>query len=549
MSGYQSSKRQWIPGRVRALLVVVLALAMLIPVVSAYAAGSSAHDVQQEAPGPVPLDVLCVKGSVINFDETPLGAGWRVTATPIDPPGPVVETTTDDHGWFKFENLSVGKWDFALTLQESWEPVTPANFSVTIDYGDDKHCAEIRFKVKRPVKVTVIKIDDQHNLLEGWKIRAEPGKGNWFASPVEAETDVNGEALFSLTEGKWIFKEKAPRDTMYVPVMPETGVQVLNVEWHDGDGITIRFKNRIFYDGCIEAYKLDVPPNTDQPSFGLPGWKILVKRTDGSVVLTGFTDSQGYVKFNRLPLGPYIVTEEEKLGWDPVTPTAFKVNLTGPDCESVTFFNQQNPPGYVIEGRKIDTNGKVGIPGWKITASPVNKGGYPDKKIDGFDRIEVLTDGQGKYSIELPANDYRIPGSTYKVCEEDHDGWLPHTAKCQKVFLPWKPSAPVHARDFENQQVGHWESVTYGKHDDGKHDGKGDNGNDGKHDGNGGYGNDGYGCPNSHIVAPGESLYGIGAAYGAPPRRNAGRKPMGLWPSELLRVSRRLRLRPVSSRS
>lgn len=498
MSGSQSSKRQWMPMRVRALVALLLALGLLIPVASAYA--------QDDAAAPAAAaranNVLCVEGTVINWDETllPYSADevpWTISATPVDPQGAVLQTTTDEDAFFEFQDLTVGLWEFAITIPDgsAWRPITPDRFTVSMSYGATK-CAVIRFKLKRPVPVVVLKIDDNHQPLEGWIMRAEPARGNWFASPVEVETDANGKALFELTEGKWIFKEKAPSGQHYTPVIPLNGTQELNVEWPDEAGvdptINIRFKNRLAFKGCLDVYKLDVPPDDTQDSYGLPGWKITVKRANGSVVATKHTDALGYAKFEGLPLGPYIVEEEHRIGWGPVTPTSYTVNLTGEACESVQFFNEQVPPGFCIEGRKVDTNGLVGIPGWTITATPYNKGGYPNADVDGFEEIEVFTDGQGKYKIELPLDDYRIPGSTYKVCEEERDGWLPHTALCQYVRIPAKPGACAKAWDFENQQVGHWESVVYGKPSS----------------------SSGSGCRYTHTVAAGESLYGIGASYG-----------------------------------
>ena len=37
MSGYPSRMRQWVPGRVRALLVILLALTLLVPAASVFA--------------------------------------------------------------------------------------------------------------------------------------------------------------------------------------------------------------------------------------------------------------------------------------------------------------------------------------------------------------------------------------------------------------------------------------------------------------------------------------------------------------------------------
>ena len=115
------------------------------------------------------------------------------------------------------------------------------------------------------------------------------------------------------------------------------------------------------------------------------------------------------------------------------------------------FSNRQVEPAFCIVGRKVDTNGLVGLPGWEITATPIVSTGYKPSA--------TTTDGLGYFRIDFPTNDYRIPDSEYNVCETAVAGWLPHTDTCQKVRLPSIPGACVSTGfDFENQQVGHSES-------------------------------------------------------------------------------------------
>jgi hypothetical protein len=68
---------------------------------------------------------------------------------------------------------------------------------------------------------------------------------------------------------------------------------------------------------------------------------------------------------------------------------------------------------------------------------------------------------------------------------------LAHTPLCQTVYVPYKPGACVKAWDFVNQQVGHWESITIGSP-------SGSTSN----------------CDTTYTVQAGDSLCGIGNAYG-----------------------------------
>ncbi|MBV7337526.1 LysM peptidoglycan-binding domain-containing protein [Chloroflexi bacterium TSY] len=435
---------------------------------------------------PESTDKLCVAGQVINHQEQPL-AGWVIRAESVDPPGAARMTSSDDEGNFRFDDLSVGQWNFAIGVQTGWEPVTDDNFEVKLTYGLTE-CRTIRFKMRRVVTVSVLKIDEQHVPQAGWTIRAEPGLGNEFAIPQELTTDTTGVATFTLSLGHWIFSEIAPDDIDYTPISPPTGVQELIVTAPGPH--TIRFKNFINLNplGCITVTKREVVDDLNQTPFGLPGWEITVRRADGSVADQGETDALGQITFSELPFGTYTVSEKLLPGlWEPTTPTSFAVTLDNEEqCVEIEFYNKQVAPGYCIVGRKVDTNGLVGLPDWRISAKPIEAGGY----VPGPE----FTDGKGYFRIDFPNGDnpdYRIPSAKYEVCEEVRPGWLPHTATCQTVQLPSRPGVCTQLKfDFENQQVGHVETEPTEPSDPTP------------------------GCWGIHTVRRGEGLYQIGADYG-----------------------------------
>lgn len=536
MQGWSLGYRRW-------TLALILTLAMLIPALAAYA--TSAGD-SGTVPPAIPPGNICVEGTVIDWEEEPLTEGWIVY--PTDPEGMVIAgkgPEEDDKGkasnefWFNSieDGLYEGEWTFTIdysALVGNWEPVEPYTESFTIPLkanADD--CYQIRFKLREVVEVYVYKIDTHHKLLDDWKIWAKPGQGNLFASKQYRKTgkDGAGLAIFRLTPGEWIFYEAPPKDAEfddYDPVVPEDGKQVLEIERaadnEEQEEYVIRFKNKI-EQTCIEVIKtdqkveLDLPDNANPGEYylapsNLSGWKISVLRADGSEAAYGKTDASGEVTFEGLPPGPYTVVEEERPGWEAVGPSEFNVNLTySSECVQVEFVNKQVPVTYTIKGRKLDAFGHYGIPGWEITIWPLTEDGFiPDPPVDDDgvslcsdeDAEEVdrdfsctFTNGLGEYTFKLPYEDYRVPGSKYKICEVERDGWLPHTASCYTVYVPHEPGT-IYVPDFVNQQVGHTES---GKpdHPDG----------DWEHDR--------HGCTYHH-VRPGESLFGIGSQYGASPQ-------------------------------
>lgn len=479
---YPRMSTNWHSAKVRLGLAFVLSILLLMPVISAYAAGST------QGTGVVPSgDDICVEGTVIDHEEKPLDDGRIVTASYN---GVSIAAAVDEDGEFEFDSgLIPGRWNFTIDVikeGEEWEPITPASFDVQLDYNQDD-CYQIRFKLRRLITVVVVKIDENHNRLADWQIKAVPNRNNKFAIAYEATTNNNGEATFRLTEGSWTFYEAPPEDDSdlaYSPVIPLSGEQQLYV---DTPGpYTIRFKNRLNVAGCIEVLKQDVPPlgSGDEP-FPLQGWGIELLRADGTLAKSGVTNAQGKIKFNDLPYGPYTVVEETRVGWESTTATSFDVTLS-PDqssCVKVVFDNQQAEPEYCIEGRKIDVNGKIGLPGWIITAEPLDKG--------DIDPADMMTDGLGMYKFTFSGNDYRVPGSRYEICEdyEDVDGWVARSATCYTVTLPTTPGACVQVPDFVNAQVGNSDSYTP------------DTGH-------------AYGCSKSYTVKGGDNLYKISSNYG-----------------------------------
>lgn len=452
----------------RGFIVLLLLSALLL------AAGVAGAAVEAQTP----TDVFCVIGSVIDHAEEP-SSGWTITASGPGGASQTVETINEDDdpdgplGSFRFDDLAAGVWNFSIGSLTGWSPITPASFDVTLAYGLTD-CAVIRFKMRQDVIVTVLKINADHKPLADWVIHAKPGAGNYFAQAKDATTDISGSATFTLTPGLWVFSESTPVDVSAVPISPETGSQSFTVE--APGPYTIRFKNRVLdKKGCIEVSKID------DIQVGLGGWHISVLRADNSTAAEGKTDVFGRIVFEDLPFGPYTVQEKlPATGWEAVGSTHYAVTLTDDTCVKVEFINRQVEPAFCIVGRKVDTNGLVGLPGWEITAQPQATGGY--------ELAPVLTDGLGYFRFDFPMQDYRIPGAEYNICEKMADGWLAHTPTCQKVKLPTIPGNCVALGfNFENQQVGHAESQKATPPAN---------------------------CSTTHTVKSGESLYGIGRQYG-----------------------------------
>jgi len=530
---YIAKRRLWaLPAVAIAMLLVASALFFFSSAAFAQDGGTVGGD-------------YCVEGLVIDWEEQPMEG---ITVTLTTPTGEVKKDETDDDddaGEFKFEAPddfagAPGIYTVEVTLPgDDWEGVTSETLSFYIGPGQNG-CIQVRFKLRQIVPVTVYKIDSDHNPLENWTIDAVPGGGNFFAEPQSEDTDATGAATFTLTPGVWIFMERQPdsdddgvRPDPYSPVVPQTGRMEVDVQplGPNDPAYVLVFKNEFKNNGCISIRKFGLCEEDSEAGtggacadisdpqmggFGVAGWEFSLERSDGTIARQGVTDAEGYVTFDGLPYGPYTIVEEKRAGWGAVSPRFVDVTVTDNECVMVPFINQQDDSGYCIEGYKKDVNGNYGIPDWKITIEPVDDGGY--------DPDDIYTDGRGKFRIDFPANDYRIPGSEFEVCEDEDemDGWLPVSPTCQIVKLPMQPGECVRALDFVNEQVGHSQATmveekraamaehmqenapSMDQHDGGMNMSGGAMWGDGS----------GMGCASYHVVKAGEGLFDIGMDNG-----------------------------------
>jgi hypothetical protein len=500
----------------------------------------------------------CIEGLVIDWEEDPLPG---ITVHLLDSMGNELDTRVsaedpDDkdediqEGEFEFDPITPSapdEYTVYVDVPPDWEGVTPTSITFEIEAGRDG-CVKIRFKLRPLIYVQVVKIDSDHFLLPDWRIEARPGPGNFFAEVEEETTNISGTAFFTLTPGSWIFVEREPdtddkyddKPDPYMPVVPPGGQQTLDLEIEDvGYTYTIVFKNEFKNNGCIVVQKFGLidgteeqpgdtatpfaaPTNeqTRQLGYGAGGWGFKLLKKNGEVYKQGITDATGVLRFEWLPYGPYTIVEEDRVGWDEVSDRFVDVTVDSGDCIYVPFENEQNDIGFCIEGYKTDLNGGYGIADWEIKIKPLEDGGY--------DPPNAFTDGLGKFRFEFPDNDYRVPGATYEICEDDDvDGWKPSSNPCRRVTLPeWPMAQCAQLEPFVNEQIGHKEDTHFDeKHDgdnhDGKdgHDGYGKDGRDGGPDGRDGYGKGGPGghdsvrCRNEHVVKDGEGLFAIGNQY------------------------------------
>lgn len=415
-------------------------------------------------------ETICVDGYIINHrelavDGTELSPTLRVEA--VNSAGQSVFADVDSAGYFEFEELPVGSWNFRLQLPESWDGIVPvaarggvAETGIT-EFDEQTGCYRIVFKIRRLFDLTVLKWEE---LLDGtvqpgvdWEITATPVKDPFVKSQTET-TNEGGRAQFTLTPGQWIISEKV--EPKWHPVTPSKVTITLDQYEAAGAINPVVFKNRepaCTSEIVVEKLGFGTDAEGTEIQLGpLAGWKVTVVRADHTwPPITKVTDGSGRATFSGLKPGVYIVSEHLQVGWESMDEDTSQTVIHR-NCESseVLFRNKEVTGELKIQGYKLFKAWEppykghpVGLSGWVITATLV-----------GTDIMTTtVTDALGHYifpEAALEAAGMGFPGATVEVCEEQRDNWIHITPKCVRVKFPY-PVPPNYGGawiDFTNVQ-------------------------------------------------------------------------------------------------
>jgi hypothetical protein len=497
----------------RRTFVVVLAVALLM--LLAFTSMASA-DSAVDKKGPV-----CVDGYVINHRELPVD-GTKTSPTLVVTAKSETASATaevDEHGYFKFDALAEGDWEFSLPMPTGWVGIAPeaelqgVAVASAATFEESETCYKIVFKIKRLVTIPVLKWEE---MLDGtvqpgddWLITATPVKDP-FAVVVTATVE-NGQTSITLTPGTWTVAETVKKG--WTPLTPPSVTRVVD-QYEVGGAINpIVFKNRepqCYGSITVTKTGFGTDSNGDEAALGtLAGWKVTVSRADNTMPpITKVTDGSGTAVFEGLWPGVYKVTETVQTGWEVVgdNPVVVVVALN-PEADScdeveVSFQNKELIGDLKITGKKLFKAWEppykgtlVGLAGWGITATLVG--------TEDFDipvQVSTTTNALGEYKFSmdvLKAAGMAFGGASIEVCEEDRDHWIHITPDCVVVKFPF-PVPPEYEGvvvDFTNIQDPPVPSATTAYSYTGSTSGS---------------------CATVHTVSRGDTLAKISNKYGVP---------------------------------
>lgn len=439
------------------ILALAVALVLLLSLsTAAFADGTTTGTIAQ-AKGTV-----CVDGYVINHRELPVDGTKTVPALVVEAlqgtsangataqaAQGALQAAVGSNGYFKFEELPAGEWNFQMLLPEEWEGIVPATDANRVaqtgmtSFAEKKGCYRIVFKVRRLIEIVVLKweedLDGKVTPGVGWEITVTP-VNDPFVKPQTAKTDDSGRAGFTLTPGHWIISEKLKDG--WTPITPQKLHVTLDQYSEIGARPPIVFKNRApaCY-GAIDVQKLGYgtdPQGMVVPLGPLGGWKVTLSRADNTMPpVTKVTDGEGKVSFAKLQPGVYKVKEAVQVGWAVRGANPQTVVIDRCETEGVVFENDEVAGTLTIYGKKLfkawekPYKGElVGLAGWEITATLVGT----------ETSVKEVTDALGQYRFteaELKAAGLAIAGASIQVCEEDRDNWIHVTPKCVTVKFPY----------------------------------------------------------------------------------------------------------------
>lgn len=305
----------------------------------------------------------------------------------------VITGTTDENGIAHFQ-LAIGKYFYReISAPDIYEiDDTPYQFEIT--ENDDIVKAEMTNK-KKSGSIKVTKTTTGNLNIEGIKFFATGISDTNKDLKFEATTDENGVAMFDkLVIGKYVITEDGSTVPAAYLVANE---QTVTVEYNTTAEVKVTNEEKT---GSITVHK------TTEGQRNVEGITFYLKGTSDSgraIDIPATTDKDGIAKFENIPIGTYMVIEdEETVPYGYLVADEKEVTVTYAQTIDTTILNEEKSGSIVVHKT---TEGQKNIEGIKFYIRGTSDTG---REID----ISATTDKDGIAKFE------NIPIGTYKVIED-----------------------------------------------------------------------------------------------------------------------------------
>ena len=304
------------------------------------------------------------------------------------------EATTDENGVAMFDKLVIGK--YVITEDGSTVPaayLTADEQEVTVEYNET---AEVAFEnIEKTGSITVHKTTEGQKNIEGitFYLRGTSDSGREINIP--ATTDKDGIAKFDgVPIGTYtIYEDEKTVPTAYLVADPQN----VTVTYAETKEVPIENKEKT---GSITVHK------TTEGQKNIEGIKFYLRGTSDSgraIDIPATTDKDGIAKFDGVPIGTYMVIEdEETVPYGYLVADEKEVKVEYAQTIDETILNNEQTGTVKVHKKTADMTNVEGI---RFILSGISDTG---REI----RIEATTDKDGLAKFE------GVPVGTYTITED-----------------------------------------------------------------------------------------------------------------------------------
>lgn len=304
------------------------------------------------------------------------------------------EATTNENGVAMFDKLVIGK--YVITEDGSTVPaayLTADEQEVTVEYNETAEVAFENIEKTGEIKVTKTTVGNINVSGITFNLRGTSDSGRDIDIP--AVTDENGVAIFSeIPIGTYtIYEDEKTVPTAYLVADPQN----VTVTYAETKEVPIENKEK---SGSIVVHK------TTEGQKNIEGIKFYIRGTSDSgraIDIPATTDKDGIAKFDGVPIGTYMVIEdEETVPYGYLVADEKEVKVEYAQTIDETILNNEQTGTVKVHKKTADMTNVEGI---RFILSGISDTG---REI----RIEATTDKDGLAKFE------GVPVGTYTITED-----------------------------------------------------------------------------------------------------------------------------------
>lgn len=304
------------------------------------------------------------------------------------------EATTDENGVAMFDKLVIGK--YVITEDGSTVPaayLVADEQEVTVEYNETAEVAFENIEKTGEIKVTKSTVGNLNIKGITFNLRGTSDSGRDIDIP--ATTDDNGVAIFSeIPIGTYtIYEDEKTVPTAYLVADPQN----VTVTYAETKEVPIENKEKT---GSITVHK------TTEGQKNIEGIKFYLRGTSDSgraIDIPATTDKDGIAKFDGVPIGTYMVIEdEETVPYGYLVADEKEVKVEYAQTIDETILNNEQTGTVKVHKKTADMTNVEGI---RFILSGISDTG---REI----RIEATTDKDGLAKFE------GVPVGTYTITED-----------------------------------------------------------------------------------------------------------------------------------